>query len=243
MNTTKLPTAQEWYATKSYPNGVVRIFEQHIDSYWSGNIWMISGSEKSLVVDTGTGIVSPLPTLASITDKPLIATVSCCYYDHAGGFHYFDHRACHSLDAPAIEDISNDMGARYFKKYAQLSAVPYDDFEIEEYQPGSTSPSDFLEDGGIIDLGNRQIEILHVSGRTPGSLVLWEAETGYMFGGETLFIDPFAHDFQPNDVASYEDSLVRLSKIPATTIFGGHFEPFTKGELLELVGNEVGRYH
>jgi len=243
MNAAKLPTTQDWYATQSYPDGVVRIVEQHIDSYWSGNIWVISGSEKSLVVDTGTGIVSPLPIIASITDKPLIATVSCYYYDHAGGLHYFDHQTCHSLDAPAIADISNDMGARYFRKYAQLSAVPRDDFEIEDYQPISTSPSDFLEDGEIIDLGNRQIEILHIPGRTPGSLALWEEETGYLFGGETIFIDPFNNNFPPQDVASYEYSLRRLSKIPATTIFGGHFEPFTKGELLELVESEIGRYH
>ena len=63
-----------------------------------------------------------------------------------------------------------------------------------------------------------------------------------MFGGETLFIDPFNNDFPPQDVGSYEESLRRLSKIPATTIFGGHFEPFTKRELSELMESEIGRY-
>ena len=238
-----LPIVNEWYDTRSYPNSVTRVYEKYIDPYWSGNIWVIKGSEASLVVDTGTGIVSPIPTIESITNTPLVAAVSCFYYDHAGGLHYFDRRCSHPLDATVISDASNDMGANHFNKFAQITALPSENFKLGAYQPLSTKPSEFVNDGFIFDLGDRSIEVLHVPGRTPGSLVFWEEKTGYLFGGETLFSDPYLNDFPPKNVQSYEEGLRRLHQFPISTIFGGHFEPFSGKELTKLVEDEIGRYH
>ncbi|NKB62551.1 MAG: MBL fold metallo-hydrolase [Gammaproteobacteria bacterium] len=243
MTGTNLPIVNDWYDTTPFPNNVTRVYEKYIDQYWSGNIWVIEGSEASLVVDTGSGIVSPIPTIKAIVKTPLIAAASCYYYDHAGGLSYFDRQCIHSLDAKAISDASNDMGARNLNKFAKFTALPHSDFKLSSYQPKSTSSSELLEDGFMFELGNRSIEVLHVPGRTPGSLVFWEEKTGYLFGGETLFIDPYQNDFPPEDVQSYEDSLRHLSHFPVSTIFGGHFEPFSRMELIDLVESEIGRYH
>ncbi len=243
MSGLNLPVVNEWYDSKPYPNGVTRITEKCIDPYWSGNIWVIKGSEASLIVDTGTGIASPIATIESITKTPFIATASCYYYDHAGGLHYFDRRCSHPLDAAVISDSENDLGASDFNQFAQISALPNKDFKIGAYYPISTISSDLINDGFIFDLGNRSIEVLHTPGRTPGSLVFWEEKTGYLFGGETLFLDPYLNNFPPMDVGSYEAGLRRLSQYPVSTVFGGHFEMFSGKELIELVESEIGRYH
>ena len=242
MTGSNLPIADKWFDIRPYQNGVTKISEKHIDPYWSGNIWVIQGSEASLVVDTGTGIVSPIPTLSSITDTPLTAVASCYYYDHAGGLNYFERRYSHSLDARAISDPSNDMGASHFNKYAEVTALPDKEFQLGAYQPNSANPIATVEDGYKFELGSRSIEVIHVPGRTPGSLVFWEEKTGYLFGGETLFVDPYQNNFPPQDVNSYEACIRRLSQLSVSTIFGGHFEPFSKNELKELVEAEIGRY-
>jgi glyoxylase-like metal-dependent hydrolase (beta-lactamase superfamily II) len=243
MSSVRLPIADNWYEINSYPDNIFRITEKHIDSYWSGNIWLVVGSSKALVVDTGTGIVPPNTIVSSITHKPVIAVALCCFYDHSGGLYSFDERACHHLEADAVVDSSNDKLASYFVKNAKLSALPYKGFSLECYEVKSTKLTRTFQEGEIIDLGDRRLEVLHIPGRTPGSIALWEENAGYLFGGESLFIDPDKNDFPPQDVISYENSLFRLAELPVVSIFGGHFECFSSEELHQLIKLEIGRYH
>ena len=243
MSSLRLPVAESWYAIDSCPDNIFRISEKHIDPYWSGNIWLVVGSSKALIVDTGTGIVPPNTVASSITDKPVIAVALCCYYDHSGGLYSFGERACHHLEADAVADNSNDKLASYFVKNASLSALPYKGFSLEDYKAKSAKPTKIFREGDIIDLGDRRLEVLHIPGRTPGSIALWEEESGYLFGGESLFIDPDKNHFPPQDVNCYEDSLRRLGELPVVSIFGGHFERFSPEELNQLIKLEIGRYH
>ncbi len=38
-----------------------------------------------------------------------------------------------------------------------------------------------------MDLGDRRFAVLHLPGHSPGGLGLWEAETGVLFTGDTLY--------------------------------------------------------
>lgn len=243
MASEKLPIAESWYRVDAYPGKVTRLSEMHIDPYWSGNIWLISGSKLDLVVDTGTGVVPPNTVISTITDKPIIAVALCCFYDHAGGLYSFDERACHHLEANAITDNSNDKLASYFVQDAKFSASPYEGFDLKSYTVKSTKPTRLLEEGEIIELGNRKVEVLHIPGRTIGSIALWEEDTGYLFGGESLFLDPDKNHFPPQDVSHYENSIRRLGKLSVKTVFGGHNEVFSGKELNRLIENEIGRYN
>ncbi len=239
----KLPVAENWYRIDSYPDNIFRLTEKHIDPYWSGNIWLVVGSDKALIVDAGTGIVPPSTVASSITVKPVIAVALCCFYDHSGGLYSFSERACHHLEVDAIVDDSYDRLAGNFIKNARFSALPYEDFCLRDYAAKSTKPNNILREADTIDLGDRQFEVLHIPGRTPGSIALWEEKSGYLFGGESLFIDPDKNHFPPQDVIRYEDSLRRLGKLPVVSVFGGHFERFSPKELEQLIKNEIGRYH
>ena len=57
----------------------------------------------------------------------------------------------------------------------------------------------FLEDGQVIDLGGRQIEVMHTPGHTPGSVTFFDKEKHYGFSGDAfgstnllLFSGPFS---------------------------------------------------
>lgn len=242
MISKKLPVADTWYGVESYPGGITRLYEKHIDPYESGTIWMVSGSDRNLIVDSGTGIMPPGPAIAAISDKPLVAVALCHFYDHAGGMYSFEERACHHLEARALANPPGDWIEFEFNQHCRMSALPYADFDIEDYAMKSAPPTQLLEDGQLIDLGDRKFEVLHIPGRTPGSIAVWEQETGYLFGGETLFIDPQQRDFPPQDNSLYESSLHRLARLPVTTVFGGHYGSFSREELHQLISREIGRY-
>ena len=233
--------AESWYGVEEYPSNISRIRELHIDPYASGDIWIVSGSTRDLIFDTGTGIVSPAAFVSSLSDKPKIAVASCYYYDHAGGLYAFEERACHRLESELVNSppIPNTFLPITEDELLQL---PYPHFKVEQYHQQGCEPTVIIEDGDIIDLGNRKLEVIHIPGRTPGSIALFEHETGFLFGGETAFIDPENRDFPPEDTEGYIHSLTRLAELPAKKVFGGHYGVFHHRYLKELAKKEVGRY-
>ena len=46
------PVAEVWYAIDAHANGVIRFREDHIDSFAVGDIWLVRGCDRDLVVDT-----------------------------------------------------------------------------------------------------------------------------------------------------------------------------------------------
>ena len=61
-----------------------RVRETHVHQYGGGSMWLVEGSERCLLVETGTGVAPLRRFLESVTAKPITAFASLGYYDHAG---------------------------------------------------------------------------------------------------------------------------------------------------------------
>jgi glyoxylase-like metal-dependent hydrolase (beta-lactamase superfamily II) len=237
---TSKPIAETWYGIDPCPGGVLRLREAYVDPYMSGDIWLVRGAGQDLVVDSGMGILPPGPVVASLSDKPLIAVALCGYYDHAGGLYSFQNRLCHSLDADAIGKATDRITAHVTED--MLLALPYAGYDIRSHRMTPAPPTRILGEGVVIDLGDRAFQVLHIPGRTPGSIALWEAATGFLFTGETLFLDPLDREFPPADAALYARSLRRLAELPVTTVFGGHYGSFARDRMIALIAEQLARY-
>ncbi|MBS3651654.1 MBL fold metallo-hydrolase [Pseudaminobacter sp. 19-2017] len=231
------PVAEFWYGIEACHHNVLRLRETWIDPYLAGNIWLVRGSERDLVIDAGTGIVSPRLVIDSMVNKPVLAVACACYYDHAGGLHYFAERGCHRLDADQIANPTDESSVvSTYVSEAMLTALPYDGFEAANYRMQGAPPTVCFDDGDIIDLGDRRLEVLHVPGVTPGSMVLWEAATGSLFTCDTLYDDPvLERDFAVGDPITFADTLERLRGLPVNTVFAGHYQSFGRERMLELI--------
>jgi glyoxylase-like metal-dependent hydrolase (beta-lactamase superfamily II) len=233
------PIADIWFGVEPAEGRIVHIREIHLDQWAAGDIWLIRGAERDLVFDTGTGLNSPAPVIDMLSSNPKIAVASCHYYDHAGGMYAFEERACHKMEAQALTEPPGNEEDLWDE---EIYALPYADFKASDYVRRAAKPNLLLGDGDFIDLGNRRLEVLHIPGRTPGSLALWEQETGFLFGGETAFVDPFDHDFPPEDVSLFESSLRRLASLPVKRVFGGHYGAFGPERFAQFIESEIGRY-
>lgn len=230
------PVAEIWYAIESCDHRILRLREAWIDPYLAGNMWLARGRDRDLLIDTGTGIVSPRPVIDAISGKPLLAVALNSFYDHAGGLHFLDERACHRLAAEAVADptpatslssiyVSDDM----------LRALPYPGFRVADYVMAGAPPTRLLEDGDVLDLGDRQFAVLHLPGVWPDCIGLWEAATGSLFTGDALYDDPDAtRRFRPRDRAAFLQSLARLRALPVRTVYPGHFARFGRQRLAAL---------
>jgi len=237
---TELAVAEMWYGIEAVDTDILRLREIHIDPYWSGSIWVVLGEDRTLVVDTGTGIVPPAPIVETLSRKPIVAAALAHYYDHAGGWPSFEHRACHRLEAPFLADPPDTT--YNFRRENRLAAVPRADYRFAEYAVQPAAATEIWDEGDLIDLGGRVFQVLHVPGRTAGSMALWDAVSGDLFAGETVFPDPLDRPFPPSDAREYETSLRKMVGLDVRRVFGGHFGPMSGDWFGTFVEREVGRY-
>ena len=92
-----------------------------------------------------------------------------------------------------------------------------------------------IEDGDVLDLGNRVLQVLHTPGHSPGGISLWEASTQTLFSGEILYDGPLIEDAYHSNLEDYAHSLARLRELPVRTVHGGHFASFSGQRMRELI--------
>lgn len=234
------PIAEVWFSVEAHANDILRFREGHIDSFAVGDIWLVRGSEKSLAVDTGCGIVPPSPLVESIAAKPVTAVALNRYYDHAGGWHSFSDRACHPLEVPELENpyAENSSVGEYLND-TTLWSLPWEGYKVESYTMQPASPTQLVEDGAIFDLGNRTLEVLHVPGRSSGGLAIWEAATGSLFTSDMLYDGEHGQAWPPNDPEAYCSSLRRMRALPVTCVYPGHYGIISRQRMLEVIEEQL----
>jgi glyoxylase-like metal-dependent hydrolase (beta-lactamase superfamily II) len=214
-------------------------------------MWLVRGQNRDLLVDCGTGMVPPRSIVEAIARNPVIAVACNHWYDHAGGLHDFAERGCHRDDAPMIVAPSADSSvASIYVSDQMFIALPHEGYSADSYRMVGTVPTILFEDGDVIDLGDRQIEIIHVPGMTPGSIALWEKATGSLFTSDTLFDDPspalrskyrpIPRPPDPQRAAVRAANLQRLRALPVKTVYAGHFGRIGRHRMLELISAEIG---
>ena len=238
--------AEFWYAIAPCDDNIIHLREAWIDPYLAGDMWLIRGRDRDLLVDCGTGIVSPRSVVESVARNSVIAVACNRWYDHAGGLHEFAERGCHRDDAELIAAPTADSSvASIYVSDQMLIALPFEGYTAENYRMRGAVPTVLFDDGDVIDLGNREIEVLHVPGMTPGSIVLWEEASGSLFTSDTLFDDPTPglrakyhvppDSCDPQLRAARIANLERLNDLPVKTVYAGHFGRIGRGRMLDLL--------
>jgi glyoxylase-like metal-dependent hydrolase (beta-lactamase superfamily II) len=247
-----IPIAKQWLEIRQMDNDITRIWEPHLDPLICSNIWYIPGSNKNMVVDSGVGIVSLREALKDLFENPIIAVATHTHYDHVGGLHEFEERVVHVNEE---EDLLNpnefaslyaeDMGEDIVQKLREagyqvpeilLTALPYESYDPKGYRVIPTPATMIVEEGDVIDLGNRCFEVLHLPGHSPGSIGLLEASTGVLFCGDVIYEDnyPLLDDLPGCSVTQYIKTMKRLRELPVTVVHSGHYESFGRARLVEL---------
>ncbi len=240
VETCNKPVADVWYGVDVYANDIIRFREPHIDSFAVGDIWLVRGSERDLAVDTGSGIVPAAPLVEAVAGKPVTAVALNPYYDHAGGWHGFSDRACHPNDAPELENpsVENEYIGDYLND-STLWSVPWKGFALAEFKMISARPTQLVQDGDLFDLGNRTLEVLHIEGRSPGGLAIWEDATGSLFTSDMLYDGDHGMAWPPANIEAYCTSLRRLRDLPVTTVYPGHYGIMSKARMLEVIDEQL----
>jgi len=230
----------DWYSHESAGDGVTLIWESQLKPFYRCNIWHVRGRDRDLLIDSGMGISPLAPHIAAITERPVLAVASHGHVDHIGGHHEFAERAVHAAEAStlAFPDRHNTIADPYMTEAMFLGAPP-PGFVVATYCVRPAPATRLLAEGDVIDLGDRVFEVLHLPGHSPGSIALWEAATGILFSGDTVYDGPLIDDFHHSVVEDYVASMERLRRIPARIVHAGHFASFGHARLAALIDEYV----
>ena len=243
--------AERWFEHETVDEGVLRIREPNVDPFLQANLFLVRGRERDLMVDTGLGIGSLHEELAELFERRVTAVATHRHFDHTGGLHEFDEVVVHRDDANAvanadgfaslrIEDYPPEELSGYDRPASLLTALPHEGFELETYVVTPVTPTRVVEEGDVIDLGDRTFTVLHLPGHTPGEIGLWEEATRTLFAGDCVYESGVLLDELPeSDIGAYVRSMERLREVPARVVHGGHDDPFGRERLLELVDGYV----
>jgi glyoxylase-like metal-dependent hydrolase (beta-lactamase superfamily II) len=240
MSTLAQCRPEHWYGVAERGDGVTHIFEPHIDIFYRCNIWHVRGREYSLLVDSGLGVVSLVGQLPWLAASPLLAVASHTHYDHIGNHHEFSQRACHPLESDTLADPTpqRTLAAR-FATLEMFEQLPPGGFTPHTYRVRPAPATRMLEDGDVIDLGDRHFQVLHVPGHSPGSIALWESQSGILLSGDAVYDGPLIDDAYHSNRDDYVATMRRLAELPVRVVHGGHYPSFGRDRYRELIEDYV----
>jgi glyoxylase-like metal-dependent hydrolase (beta-lactamase superfamily II) len=123
-----------------------------------------------------------------------------------------------------------------------LTALPREGFDPADYRVEPVVPTRIVDEGDVIELGDRSFVVLHLPGHTPGELGLWEEETATLLSGDCVYESGVLLDELPeSNVGDYVRSMARLRDLPVRIVHGGHDDSFGPERLRELVDEYVAR--
>lgn len=132
-------------------------------------IYLLIGEEKALLIDTGTGEGNIRKFVETITDKTIMVVNTHGHFDHTGGNFWWPEAWMKQESVDCARTAFDDYGPEW------KAEKDYPDYAIN-----------ILEDGQIVDLGGREVEVIAIGAHNEGSLAFLDRKTKSIFVGDEM---------------------------------------------------------
>lgn len=187
-----------------------------IDDVDESTCYVVTGTEKAMVIDTLNGAENLLDLVRTITDLPLIVVNTHGHGDHVQGNYFFEEMWIH----PADEELAYDHYG----------------WTREEMEKAGRKPGKFhfLEIGQKFDLGGNEIEVVDLKGHTAGSVGFLERKNRVLYSGDGVIPAPWIQLDHSLSIAEFKEMLVNLKKD-----YGSEFDYLLHGHAKGLMGADL----
>lgn len=207
----RIPSADAWFEVYKIRPGVFAIYEprqlEEVISY------LILGSNKAVLFDTGMGISNIQAVVAGLTKLPVSVVNSHTHNDHVGDNWRFS-------DIYGMDTDFTRTNARGSKEDAQAELAPGEicgalpaGFDAKAYATKPFHIAHWLHDGDKIDLGGRTLEVISTPGHTPDAIGLLDEANGLLFTGDSFYLGPIYLYRPETDLDAYVASMQKLAAL------------------------------
>jgi len=172
----------------------------------TANSWIVGDDEEVIVIDPGDDAEA---VLAAVGEREIIAVI--CTHGHSA----------HAAAALAVAE----------RDEAPVALHPADIEQWREAHSGD-DPEIEMADGGLFEVADVSLEVMHAPGHSPGSVCLYCEDLDAVFTGDVLTADgPVPHDDEFPDFSRQLSSIgAEVLTLPSQTrVLPGHGREFTVG--------------
>jgi len=190
------------FQTERIAPGVTRIHAFHTE-----RMYLVEGSERAALIDTGSGFGHLRAAVEALTSKPVIVLLTHGHGDHAMGAGEFDtvylnHRddeiyRRHGQEAFRRDDVRDVPELAGMAADEYIAAVPCERFRR-------------LADGMRFDLGGVSVEACACPGHTPGMMAMLIPERRILLAGDACNSLTFLFDDDASTLSEYARNLAAL---------------------------------
>ncbi|PDQ21385.1 MBL fold metallo-hydrolase [Mesorhizobium sanjuanii] len=225
-----------WFSKMQVDARTSMLSEPFVHDFVRANIWHFSGRDADLLVDTGMGIQPLAPQIDTPDGKPLIVVATHIHLDHVGSLHEFPLRAGPRMSAATFETMDQAVTYAYMFHTLEgaVSKLPEPGWKAADYRIPPAPLTRTLDEGDVVDLGDRQFRVLHLPGHSPDSIALFDEADGLFFAGDAIYDAMLIDDLPDSDRAAYRRTMQRLLDLPVRIGHGGHGPSFDGKRMREL---------
>lgn len=209
----------DWFTIERIDQNTFAISEY---KHWEEpHCYLLLGSDKALLIDTGLGISNIKSIVDKMTDLPILVATTHVHWDHIGGHKYFKDIAVHQLEKNWLLKFPLPLGVVKENILKEPCEFPKT-FHIEEYEIYQGTPTIILNDNDSIDIGNRKIKVIHTPGHSPGHMCFYDISNKYLFTGDLVYegkLDVYYPSTNPKD---FKNSIDKIRKLDILKILPGH---------------------
>ncbi len=189
---------------KEIADGVFRIASRAFDCSDNPgkpcrNSYLIVGSRKAVLYDLALEEKNLKEYVESLCDKEMMTVIGHAHIDHIYNMEQFEKILLHPADEFLLKD-----GAVFQPPIKKLPEIQ------------------FVEGGDTIDLGDRVLDVIHIPGHTPGSILLFDRKTRILISGDTVARRLLLGLHGEVHIDRFCESLLTLQKYPIRAIYSAH---------------------
>ena len=229
-----------WFKVYKLPNDIYAIFEPY--HFQEVACFLVIGSEKALLFDTGMGVGDVKAMVESLTDLPLTVVNSHSHFDHIGGDWQFDEvymngklnietwggswqtlpRDDDNLSAEAFQDFPGGLEAFWMNPNDLVTREPKKILHVGE--------------GDIFNLGNRSFRVIETPGHSDDGIMLIDDEHKIMLTGDTIYPAAIYAHLGESNLTVYTEVVHKLAdQYSDYLMYCSHNNPVWEGKaLLEI---------
>lgn len=176
---------------------------------------LLTGSQGAILFDTMTGLGDLKGFVKELCPVDPMVIVSHGHFDHVGGCRQFSGVYINQADLPLLEVGRKQIPVLEQTLNRDLSGMEQS-FQPERYQP--------IRPGQVLELGGMTVEVVELSGHTPGSIGLLCRELRLLLAGDAL--SPQACILFPESLplSHYAQMLKRAEELPFDQFLSAHFD-------------------
>ena len=223
----------DWFTVEKIDTDTYVISEY---KHWEEtHCYLLCGKKQAILIDTGLGVANIKKIADSLTSLPIMVVTTHVHWDHIGGHQYFDNIAVHEAEKDWLS-CKFPIPLQVVKQ--NLMAKPCEfpsDFMIDNYQIFQGMPQHILHDNALLDLGDRQIKVIHTPGHSPGHCCFYEEKRRYLYSGDLIYRGCLDAFYPTTDPVLFMQSVRKIQSFDVKRVLPAHHSLSIPVDLIDRI--------